>query len=64
MSQNQFQNENDNYNREQSINTIKMLGVEAVNQANSGHPGIVLGAAPMSYALFSEHLYCNPQDPQ
>ncbi|WP_342262635.1 MULTISPECIES: transketolase [unclassified Spiroplasma] len=64
MSQNQFQNENDDYNREQSINTIKMLGVEAVNQANSGHPGIVLGAAPMSYALFSEHLYCNPQDPQ
>lgn len=52
------------YDRERSITNLKMLGIEAVNEANSGHPGIVLGAASMAYALFSEHLYCNPKDPQ
>ncbi|WP_425379416.1 transketolase [Spiroplasma endosymbiont of Stenodema calcarata] len=44
-----------------SIDAVKMLGVEAVNKANSGHPGIVLGAAPMAYTLFTRHLNVNPQ---
>ncbi|KAI92491.1 transketolase [Spiroplasma melliferum] len=44
-----------------SIDTIKMLGIEAINKANSGHPGIVLGAAPMAYTLFTRHLVVNPQ---
>ncbi|WP_338966418.1 MULTISPECIES: transketolase [unclassified Spiroplasma] len=44
-----------------SINAIRMLGIEAVNKANSGHPGIVLGAAPMAYTLFTKHLNVNPQ---
>ncbi|WP_342252390.1 transketolase [Spiroplasma endosymbiont of Amphibalanus improvisus] len=44
-----------------SINTIRMLGTEMVNKANSGHPGIVLGAAPMLYTLFTKHLRVNPK---
>lgn len=42
-----------------AINAIRMLGVDAINQANSGHPGIVLGAAPMAYTLFTKHLNVN-----
>ncbi len=44
-----------------SIDAIRMLGIEAINKANSGHPGIVLGAAPMAYTLFTKHLNVNPQ---
>lgn len=39
-----------------AINAIRILGVDAINQANSGHPGIVLGAAPMVYELFTKHM--------
>lgn len=46
-----------------AINSIRMLGIQAVNAANSGHPGIVLGAAPMAYALFNDHLKFNPKNP-
>jgi len=46
-----------------TINSIRVLGVEAVNNAKSGHPGIVLGAAPMVYALFKDHLKFNPKNP-
>lgn len=46
-----------------SINAIKFLGIDAINQANSGHPGIVLGAAPMAYSLFTNHLNINPNEP-
>lgn len=48
----------------QSVNAIRFLGVDAINQAKSGHPGIVLGAAPMAYALFSEHLRVTPEQPK
>ena len=47
-----------------SINAMRMLGVDMINQAKSGHPGIVLGAAPMMYTLFTEHLAYDPQNPQ
>ncbi|MDI6453665.1 transketolase [Mariniplasma sp. M4Ah] len=47
---------------QKAINTIRFLGVDAVNKANSGHPGIVLGAAPMAYTLFTEHLNINVKD--
>lgn len=46
-----------------SINAIRVLGVEAINKAKSGHPGIVLGAAPIIYALFKDHLKFNPKNP-
>lgn len=44
--------------------TIRYLAVDAVNQANSGHPGLPMGAAPMAKVLFRDHLRFNPQDPQ
>ncbi len=43
------------------INTIRMLGVDAINEANSGHPGIVLGAAPMAHVLYTRHLNINSE---
>ncbi|MBO0935479.1 transketolase [Fibrella sp. HMF5335] len=46
-----------------SVNTIRLLSVDMVQQANSGHPGLPLGAAPMAYVLFSKFLNFNPQDP-
>ena len=46
-----------------AINTLRMLGVDAINKANSGHPGIVLGAAPTLYALYTRHINVNPADP-
>nr|WP_212505744.1 transketolase [Anaerotalea alkaliphila] len=46
-----------------AINTIRMLSVEAVQKANSGHPGLPLGAAPMAYALWARIMKHNPQNP-
>ena len=46
----------------QSINTIRTLGIDAINKANSGHPGVVLGAAPMAYTLFTKHMNANPSN--
>ena len=46
---------------QQSVNAIKVLGVDAINKAKSGHPGVVMGAAPSVYALFSEHIRVNPK---
>lgn len=48
---------------QQSVNAIKVLGVDAINKAKSGHPGIVMGAAPMAYSLFTKHLTVNPNVP-
>lgn len=45
------------------INTIRMLSVDAVQQANSGHPGMPMGAAPMAYVLWTKFLKHNPQNP-
>lgn len=45
-----------------AINTIRLLGVDAINKAKSGHPGIVLGAAPMAYTLFTKHMRINSGD--
>jgi len=47
-----------------SVNTIRLLSVDMVQAANSGHPGLPLGAAPMAYVLFSRFLRFNPQDPK
>lgn len=48
---------------EKSINAIRFLGMDAINKANSGHPGIVLGAAPMMYTLFTKFMRITPVQP-
>lgn len=47
-----------------SINTIRFLGTDMINKANSGHPGIVLGGASTMYELFHNHLVANPNQPK
>ena len=49
---------------ELAINTIRFLAVDAVQRAESGHPGMPMGAAPMAYVLWTRHLSHNPRDPQ
>lgn len=49
---------------ELSINTLRFLSVDAVQKANSGHPGLPLGAAPMAYVLWSRFLKHNPANPR
>ena len=45
------------------ISAMRALAADAVQKANSGHPGTPLGAAPMAYALWSKRLNHNPADP-
>src|SRR6187200_2193632 len=45
------------------INTIRMLSIDAVEKANSGHPGMPMGAATMAYILWTRHLRHNPRNP-
>jgi transketolase len=47
-----------------AIDTIRFLCIDAVEKANSGHPGICMGAAPMAFVLWSRHLRFNPQEPR
>lgn len=46
----------------QSINSIRTLAIDAVENANSGHPGLPMGAAPMAYALWTEFMTQNPKN--
>ncbi len=46
-----------------AINTIRTLSIDAVQQANSGHPGLPLGAAAMAYVIWHDELKHNPRDP-
>jgi transketolase, bacterial and yeast len=46
------------------VNAVRMLSCESIEQAGSGHPGLPLGAAPMAYVLFRNHLRLNPADPE
>ena len=46
-----------------SINTIRTLAIDAVQQANSGHPGAPMGLAPVVYSLWQQFLRYDPQDP-
>ena len=48
---------------ETCINTIRFLAADAIQKANSGHPGLPMGAAPMAYALWTKHLRHNPANP-
>ena len=49
--------------QEKIINQIRCLGIDMIHEANSGHPGIVLGAAPAIYALYAHHLNFDIEDP-
>lgn len=49
--------------QQKAINSIRVLSVDAVEKAKSGHPGLPLGAAPMAYELFSNHMRHNPNNP-
>lgn len=46
-----------------AINTIRTLSIDAIDKANSGHPGLPMGAAPMAYTLWTKHLRHNPSNP-
>ncbi len=46
-----------------AINTIRTLSMDAVQKANSGHPGLPMGAAPLAYTLWTKHLRHNPNNP-
>ena len=47
-----------------NINALRVLGVDMINKAKSGHPGIVLGAAPILYTLFTRFINIDPENPE
>ena len=49
---------------QKSVTAARMLGVEMIEASHSGHPGIVLDAAPMAYTLFEYHMRFNPKQPK
>ena len=49
---------------QKTINTIRVLAAEAIQKANSGHPGLPLGSAPMAYTLWADHMNHNPKNPK
>lgn len=46
-----------------AINTIRTLSIDAIEKANSGHPGMPMGAAPMAYTLWTKYMNHNPENP-
>ncbi len=44
-----------------SINTIRCLAIDAIQKANSGHPGMPMGCAPIAYRLYSKYMKHNPE---
>lgn len=45
-----------------AVNSVRTLSLDAIDRAQSGHPGLPMGAAPMAYTLWSRHLTVNPKD--
>ena len=50
-------------NQGKIIDQLRCLGIDMISEANSGHPGIVLGAAPILYTLYANHLRIDPSNP-
>jgi transketolase len=48
---------------DKSVNTIRFLAIDAVEKANSGHPGLPMGCAPMGHILYDEVMRYNPKNP-
>ncbi|HCS67447.1 MAG TPA: transketolase, partial [Oribacterium sp.] len=46
-----------------AVNAIRVLSADAIQKANSGHPGLPLGVAPMAYEIWAHYLHVNPADP-
>ena len=53
-----------NHLDQQAINAIRTLSIDMVEKANSGHPGMPMGAAPMAYELWAKHMKHNPSNPK
>ena len=50
--------------QERALSAIRFLSADAVQQANSGHPGLPMGAAAMAYTVWMHHLRHNPRNPK
>ncbi len=50
-------------NEEKIVDNLRALSIDMIHEANSGHPGIALGSAPIFYTLYGKHLKINPEDP-
>lgn len=57
------QKEEEVINEEKIVNQLRCLGLDMIQEAGSGHPGIVLGAAPIIYTLYAHHLMVDPSNP-
>jgi transketolase len=63
LLQDRYERKNKTMNIETlAVNTIRTLSIDAINRANSGHPGLPMGAAPMAYALWANHLQHSPEN--
>ena len=60
----EIQREENEINQGRIIDQIRCLGIDMIDQAGNGHPGIVLGAAPILYTLFAHHLRFDPANPK
>ena len=50
-------------NEEKIVDQLRSIGIDMISEASSGHPGIVLGAAPIIYSLYAHHLRIDPENP-
>lgn len=58
-----FKKSNITFDENKIVDNIRSLGIDMINEAKSGHPGIVLGAAPIIYTLYGRYLNINPKEP-
>lgn len=58
-----IEREENEINQGKIIDQIRCLGIDMINEAHSGHPGIVLGAAPILYTLYAHHMRIDPKNP-
>lgn len=56
--------ESENNLEQQAVNTVRVLSIDAVQKANSGHPGMPMGAAPMGHVLYAHTMNYNPVNPE